>query len=218
MSTYQELKAKLTNIFWIGGPPDAGKTTIATELFKRHGWQLYRFDKEAPEIWDSHFRHMKYSASYRLLWLSLDRRWVERPPETMRDDIFSLAHEYFPVMAKKLAELPRDVIVVAEGCEFLPELVSQVISSPRQAIWLWPTESFQYNSFLERGKPDVTHKCSDPEKAAQNHFERNALLGQHIKSQALQKDLPLLEIDGSLSIPEVTQIVEDHFLAALPAT
>jgi SAM-dependent methyltransferase len=43
------LRRRLAHVFWFGGPPDAGKTTVATYLAERHGLRLYVFDRHNAE-------------------------------------------------------------------------------------------------------------------------------------------------------------------------
>ena len=40
-----DLKRALAHVLWIGGPPDAGKTSIAQLLARKYKLQVYRFDR-----------------------------------------------------------------------------------------------------------------------------------------------------------------------------
>ena len=43
------LQRALAHVLWIGGPPDAGKTTVAQLLAEKHGLQAYHFDRREPD-------------------------------------------------------------------------------------------------------------------------------------------------------------------------
>lgn len=42
------LRARLAHVLWIGGPPDAGKSTVAATLGARYGLPAYSFDRHEP--------------------------------------------------------------------------------------------------------------------------------------------------------------------------
>ncbi len=46
--TNAELRARLAHVLWIGGPPDAGKSTVAATLGWRYGVPVYHFDRHEP--------------------------------------------------------------------------------------------------------------------------------------------------------------------------
>src|SRR5262245_19827891 len=69
----------LAHVLWIGGAPDAGKTTIARLLAERHRWQWYSCDSHTQ-------RHIARSdptqlpATYAKFGKSIDERWVLPTP------------------------------------------------------------------------------------------------------------------------------------------
>jgi adenylate kinase family enzyme len=76
------LRARLRDVYWIGGGSGAGKSTIARRVATRHGLHLYATDdvmsdhasRSTPE--DSPFLS-EFKA------MDMDERWVNRSPETM---------------------------------------------------------------------------------------------------------------------------------------
>ncbi len=48
-----ELKHRLRHVLWIGGSPDSGKTSIASELARKYGLQVYHFDRHEMEHFGS---------------------------------------------------------------------------------------------------------------------------------------------------------------------
>jgi hypothetical protein len=44
-------RAALAHVLWLGGAPDAGKTTVARALARRFGLRLYLLDDAQPAHW-----------------------------------------------------------------------------------------------------------------------------------------------------------------------
>jgi len=102
-------------------------------------------------------------------------------------------------------------MIVAEGFGFTPELLSPILSSKRQAIWLVPTEDFKWASMERRNKPSFRDEVSDPKRATRNIFVRDMLLAKQVRAQAQSRGLTVYEIDGSRSVEEMAVLVEQHF-------
>ncbi len=47
MLSEHNLRSVLAHVLWIGGAPDAGKTSIANLLAEKHQLQVYHFDRPA---------------------------------------------------------------------------------------------------------------------------------------------------------------------------
>jgi len=102
-------------------------------------------------------------------------------------------------------------MTVAEGFGLTPELLSPVLSSNRQAIWLVPTEQFKWASMKRRNKPSFRDQVSNPERATRNVFTRDMLLAESVKAQVRSRGLTVYEVDGSRSVEEMTTLIEHHF-------
>jgi len=109
-------------------------------------------------------------------------------------------------------------MVVAEGFGLTPELLSPVLSSKRQAIWLVPTEEFKWESMKRRNKPSFRDKVSNPERATRNVFRRDMLLAERVKAQAQSRGLTVYKVAGSRSVEEIATLIEQHFEPFLHGT
>jgi 8-oxo-dGTP diphosphatase len=205
-----DLPARLAHVLWIGGPPDAGKSTAAALLAERHALQLYHFDR-----WEGrHIARMDPAGQPALdafCRMSMDERWVLRTPAEMADETVRSWTERFWMAVADLLAMPPEPRIVAEGPGLFPECVHQLISHPRQAIWLLPTPAFKQASAGRRDKPPARHSASDPERAARNWLARDLLLGEHVRARAAALGLPTIEIDGGLSADQVAGLLERHF-------
>ena len=107
---------------------------------------------------------------------------------------------------------------MAEGFGFTPEILSPILSSKGQAIWLVPTEEFKWASMKRRNKPSFKDKVSDPERATRNVFRRDMLLAERVKAQAQSRSLTVYEVNGARSAKEIATLIERHFKPLLHRT
>jgi len=205
----QQLRQALSHVLWIGGATDTGKTTIAQILAGRYGLQLYHYDRhDLPQIERLAETLPRYRA---FLSASLDEVWVRPEPEDLLQFTLQAFRDRFPLVVEDLLALPRQPMVVAEGHGLTPELLSPVLSSGRQAIWLVPTEEFKRGSMKRRNKPSFRDETSDPDRATRNVFKRDMLLAEYVKAQAQVYGLTVFEVDGSRSAEGMAALVEQHF-------
>jgi 2-phosphoglycerate kinase len=147
----------LADVYWIGGGPGAGKSTVARRLAERFGLRLYATD----DVMGDHARRSR-EAPYleRFMAMSMDERWVERSPAEMFETFHWFRGEGFELIVEDLRALPDGPAVVAEGFRLLPHLVRPV-AAPDRALWLLPTPDFHRATLEARGWP-VPARTSDP--------------------------------------------------------
>jgi shikimate kinase len=205
----QELRQALSHVLWIGGATDTGKTTISQIIAERRGLQLYNYDRhDLPQMERLAQTDSRYRA---FLTASPDENWVRPEPEDLLRFTLQAFRDRFPLVVEDLLALPGEPMVVAEGHGLTPELISPMLASKRQAIWLVPTEEFKWASMRRRNKPSFKDKTSDPERAMRNVFTRDMLLAERVKAQAQSRGLTVVEIDGSRSAEEMAALIERHF-------
>jgi len=205
----QELKQAISHVLWIGGGTDSGKTTISRIIAERYGFQIYNYDQHDLPQMECLAQAMPH---YRLfLSETLDERWVRPEPEDILQRTLQAFQDRFPLVVEELLGMPKDPMIVAEGFGFTPELLSPLLPSSRQAIWLVPTEEFKRASMERRNKPSFKDKVSDPERATRNLFLRDMLLAKQVKLQAQSFGMTVYEIDGALPVEQIAALVEQHF-------
>jgi len=212
----QELRHTLSHVLWIGGATHTGKTTVAQIIVERYGLQLYNYDRhdllQLKRLAQTKPRYRAFRAA------SLDERWVHPEPEDLLQFVLRGFRDRFPLVVEDLLALSREPMVVAEGFGLTPELLSPVLSSKRQAIWLVPTEEFKWESMKRRNKPSFHDKVSNPERATRNVFRRDMLLAESVNAQAQSRGLTVYEVDGSRSVEEMATLIEQHFEPFLHGT
>ena len=204
-----KFQPKLAHVLWIGGATDTGKTTIAQMLAERHGLQVYHYDRhDLPQVETLAQTMPRYRA---FLDASLEDRWVHPEPEDLFRFVWEGFRHRFPLIVQDLLALPTEPMILVEGFGLTPELVTPVISTKSQAVWLVPTEEFKQASMERRGKPSFRDHVSDPERATRNVFRRDMMLAERVREQAQARDLTVYEVDGSRPVEEMAALIEHHF-------
>jgi 2-phosphoglycerate kinase len=204
-----EKKVRLSHVLWIGGATDSGKSTVAHNLADRWGIQVYHCDRADARQTEILAKSIPEVSLF--MQASLEERWVQPTPKMMFEYLLRTFPYRFQLVIQELMELPREQAVIVEGFGLLPELVSPVLSSPNQAIWFVPTDTFKWDSLVRRNKPSFSSQVSDPEKARLNLLARDKMLADYYRQQVPSYGYRLLEIDGLCSVEEVTHLVAIHF-------
>lgn len=178
-------------------------------LSEKHGLQLYSCDEHAEEHWTNHLSHDPAAVGHTLMSPSLDERWLQ-PPEMLLHNVLRIIRDDFPYIIDDLIAMPKGMSIMVEG-NIPPQLVEPLLTTKQQAIWMVPTDSFHQASFFGREKHLDHSDRSDPQQALDNHTAGDRLFTVYIKEEAVARGLELLEIDGSRSLSQVVDRVEDHF-------
>ena len=200
----------LAHILWIGGAPDAGKTTIARLLAERHRWQWYSCDVHT----DNHIARSnptQHPAIHAKFGKSIDERWVHPTPDELFRSIVAINDERFPLILADLRAMPTRPMILVEGPSLHPKLVAPLRTSCHQAVWLVRTEAFALASVARRDKRRGSDQASDPERYRRNVQERDRLFAGYIRREVAAQGGALIEVDGTQTIEEVAQRVEEHF-------
>lgn len=181
--------------------------------------QVYHYDRNEP----SHIERLINAGSVYFqklvtktaegYWVlrDVDEYWVSHSPDVMAQETVTSWKERFALVMEDLLAMPKEPMIVAEGPGLFPECVYRVLRSPRQAIWLVPTEAFKRALVKQRGKPSVRAQTSDPERATENLIARDMLMTRLVCEEAQERGLKLCKVDGSRSLEEMVAVVEHHF-------
>jgi hypothetical protein len=104
-----------------------------------------------------------------------------------------------------------DSPVIAEGMAFMPELLVKL--EPRvNAAYLIPTESFQRDHYAKREwAQSLLTTTDDPKGVFEKWMARDAANARTVFDQARTFDFPVLEVDGSSSLLDVSAWIEHQF-------
>jgi hypothetical protein len=202
----------LSHVLWLGGPPDAGKTSVANQLAEWHGLQVYHFDRHEPA-------HMARAdaTSKPALWaarpenMKPQQRWLGSSHSEMAHQAIESWSERFEFACEDLLAMPQSPPIIAEGPGFFPDLVLMVIDDPAQAAYLVPTEDFRDTSLRRRNKPGDRDQTTDPVQAIDNLLARDSYIAAHVRDRAEALGLTLIDVDGTRTIEEIASQLEEQW-------
>jgi hypothetical protein len=213
----EDVRARLAHVLWIGGGPQAGKTTLSRLLAGKWDLKIYNIDWHA--VRDHELRPRPLVVPFQCM--SMDERWALPSPDELAARSIAIWQEGFALVLEDLLALPRSRTIVAEGPGAFPWCVDPVISSPRQAIFLVPTRERRDVVAIRRwgsGQLERFPGIVDRESALINVSARDALLDARIASSCAELGLRCERLDGSLDLDASLALLEDHFREHLPAT
>ena len=204
------LREALSHVYWIGGSPCAGKSTIVELLSETHPFQGYNCD-QAFEWHSKQVTPEEQSTFHKVLHMTWDEIWM-RPVDVLLADEIAIYGEEFAMILRDLLALPRSPPILAEGAALLPHLVHDVLANPWQAIWIVPGEAFQRRQYPRRGAwvQEILSQCRDAEQAFRNWMDRDVAFGRRVSAEAAARGLKVLRVDGQRTIAENAEIVRAH--------
>jgi len=208
----------LQRVLWVGGPPDAGKTTVADLLGRTHDLPVYHFDQQsmahlarANRTWHPTLYALQRVRAEKGEAAWFEHVWVHQTPEEMARRAIASWTERVELAVGDLLAMLGDRPVIAEGSGFFPEAILPLLADRRAAIWLVPTDAFKKASHAQRDRSAFRRGLSDPGRALRNHVERDLLLAKHYRHSLQNLGLPVIEVDGSISATDIAANVEAHF-------
>ena len=201
---------KANSVFWLGGSPCAGKSSISERLASDFGLDIYHVD-EAFEIHRPDLNPAHQPTLTRWLASSWNERWMQ-PIDSLIEDAIVCYREQFELVLQDISARTRDTVLLVEGTSLLPRHVAGLLTNRNHAIWVIPTAEFQREHYSARAwARGIVEQCDNPELAFHNWMQRDIQFAKWIEAEVNTLDLRLLKIDGSRTIAESAAAVADHF-------
>ena len=205
-----ETEDRLKRVFWLGGSPCAGKSSISEILVSRFDVDVYHVD-EAFEIHRQGLNPAQHPTLTKWLESSWNQRWMQ-PVDCLVEDVISCYREHFDLVRQDILARPERKSLLVEGTALLPREVANIMPNRSHAIWIIPTADFQREHYsLREWARNIVEQCDDPKVAFQNWMERDIRFAEWIEAEVSTLDLQLLRIDGSRTIAENAEEVAAHF-------
>ena len=197
------------DVYYIGGSPCSGKSTVAEALAARYGLTYFKVDDHLEEFTARGAAEGR-PVCQRILRMTADENWM-RPPDLQCQEELDYYAEIATFVTEKIRRMqyPR---VVAEGAAFLPVLMQTQQVCPNRYIAIVPNREFQRSRYRQRPwVPHVLRDCTDREAAFANWMERDALFAEAVREQCEKAGYGCLLTDGSVSPEARLEQVAAHF-------
>lgn len=205
----------LRHVYWIGGSPCAGKSSVAEALAERYDMASYNCDA-AFEIHEKTVDPERFPTLSRLSRLSCNDLWMRPVPQQVSEEI-ALYDEEFSLILDDLRALPTDRPVIAEGAALLPHLLHDLGIDAHRTLWMVPTPQFQREHYTRREwRHDVLAACADPAQAWHNWMERDIGFARAVCNEATALNRRCIVVDGAQSLSATLEEARRHF--RLPVT
>lgn len=197
-------------IYWIGGSPCCGKSTISEMLVKEFGFEMYKCDDHLERYTEIGFENgveiMKKVKS-----MNLDETWLRHVNEQVEDE-FEFYREALKIIVTDLEKNYKGKSVLVDGAAILPEFIKNNGIDNSEYICMVPTKEFQIDKYSKRDWVKYyLNGCSDTKKAFENWMERDAEYAEIVKRNANNYGMNVVVVDGSKSIEDNYLIVKQLF-------
>ena len=199
----------MTNIYYIGGSPCSGKSTVAEILAEKYDLYYFKVDDFLEE-----YTKMGAAKGCEICKkqeeMSPEAIWM-REPQLQCEEELTFYEEVFEFVMADLKKINAKGIIT-EGAAYLPKLMKAKDISSDQYLTITPTAEFQIEHYKQREwVPYVLEGCSDKEKAFSNWMNRDILFAQEVQRQCSQERYVSIINDGSIEIDELVNLVVSHF-------
>ena len=199
------------NVFWLGGSPCSGKSSVSRILAQRFHLDLFSVDEALPRQLPRLHPDL-HPCLTRWLQLSWDERWM-RPDDELLQEVISCYSEHFSLVLEDLSSRDPNRGVLVEGCALLPDLVTPLLTYPQRGVWMVPSWEFQMNYYAQRTwAREVLSGCADPEAAFANWMKRDHRFSLWLSERTRHLGLRLLSVDGSRSVDQNADWAAGSFL------
>ena len=197
-------------MFWLGGSPCAGKTSISEILARRFDLDVYHVD-EAFEIQMQNLEPAHQPALTKWRRSSWNERWMQSIDRLVQN-VIACYQEHFDLILKDILTMPKDKLLLIEGTALLPRQAASFAPNKNCATWVVATAEFQPEHYWKREwARAIVEQCDNPDQAFYNWMERDVRFAEWVQVEVNALGLQLLMVDGSLTIKETAEAIAVQF-------
>ncbi len=200
----------MMNIYYIGGSPCSGKSTVAEILSEQYDLYYFKVD----DFLDSYTKQgalKGYPVCRKQVELTPDQIWMRDPVLQCREELIYY-EEVFEFIERDLEQIKNVNGVITEGAAYVPGLIRDAQIPENRYLSITPTKEFQLFHFRKRTfVPYILRGCSNMERAFDNWMERDILFAGEVRKQCGETGYTSVINDGSMEIAGLADLVATHF-------
>ncbi len=200
----------LSDVYWIGGSPCAGKSSIADLLGRRFDLTVYHADERMDALW-GRVTPARQPVVSRLADMGCDELWM-RPVAEQVATAAAAYDESFDLILDELLPLAQAGPLLVEDAALLPARVIPLLTDPRRAVWVVPTPAFQREHYSRRPwVTDVLRDCADPDAAFERWMRRDERLADWVVESVRRWGGVAYQVDGTRTVAELATLIAARF-------
>lgn len=200
----------MADIYYIGGSPCCGKSTIAEMFAKKYDFYYLKADDfldayiERGSKENLRICKKQYEMNAEQIWM--------RDAKLQTEEEIEFYKETFTFLKQDLEKLSYQKTIITEGAAYLPELMKAIGITSNHYMALVPTKTFQVEHYKQREwVPYILEGCSDKQTAFKNWMDRDALFALEILKQCKIANYNFIIIDGTQTINQIAKQVANNF-------
>lgn len=204
------MSQRVEALFWIGGAPCSGKSSVSRQLAGQYQLDVYHCD--------NHFGRQLKAADpqtqptlYRLNEMTWDQIF-SRPAAVLLPEEVKIYRELFPTILEEVRRRASAGPLLVEGAALLPQQIDPLRSTAGQVVYLVPTPAFQRRTYAARAwRHKILAECRDPERALANWMGRDEAFARWVAAQAQSRGMGVLRVSGARTVEENAALVAAYF-------
>ncbi|AQQ54854.1 hypothetical protein [Planococcus lenghuensis] len=210
-----DLTQQLSHVYWIGGSPCAGKTSVARLLEEECSFTYYKADDKYDEhaLQSNTELHPNMSRIKHLTWGQYwSKQFCTMPISRQVQESIDIFEEQFSMVVEDLLKLPDSSPILVEGSVVLPHKVAPLLADSSQAVWLFPTPEFQFHYYSKREWiHHILRQTENPEQAFTGWMNKEIGFAQQIRQHTDSYGFTSINVDGSQSIRQNADSIKALF-------
>lgn len=172
----------MSKVYYIGGSPCSGKSTVAEVIEKKYGLYYFKVD-DFLDKYIAQGAEKRYKTCSNQSKMSPEKTWM-RAPAVQNEEELNIYHEIIEFIMEDISKISSDKDIIAEGAAFLPSLMKMRNIDDNHYLCITPTKDFQIEHYKKREwVPYILEGCSDKKKAFENWMNRDALFAEEVRKQ-----------------------------------
>ncbi len=197
-------------IYWLGGSPCCGKSTISEMLVNEFGFKYYKCDDYLDR-----FIEIGVQEKNRLMTsirkMTQDEIWLRNVNEQVIEE-FEFYRYALTMIKKDIEERFVDDYVIVEGAALLPEFMHANDIAKNRYVCMTPSRDFQLEKYKEREWVEgYLSSCTDWKKAYENWMQRDIDYATIVRKKAIELEYSTLEIDGKVGVEDIYKLIKKEF-------
>lgn len=200
----------MAQIYYIGGSPCSGKSTVTEIIAKKNNLYYFKVDNYLDEYIRKGAKQGK-PVCKRIEGYTDEDNWMRTPQEQSAEQQ-ELYREVFELVQKDMKKVRTEKDMIVEGTALLPEIMKRLGVDEKHYLNLTPSANFQISHYEDRSwVPYVLRNCSDKEKAFDNWMQRDILFAEDMRNQCFELGYKAIENDGSVTVEALVKQIAEHF-------